>query len=47
MSATTRDARDAGCDVATITQPLHDVDRAVLDGETKGFARVHYDKKTA
>ena len=22
------------------------VDRAVLDGETEGFARVHYDKKT-
>ncbi|HME60516.1 MAG TPA: mercuric reductase, partial [Candidatus Binatia bacterium] len=41
-----KDARVAGFDVATITQPLHDVDRAILDGETEGFARVHYDKKT-
>jgi pyruvate/2-oxoglutarate dehydrogenase complex dihydrolipoamide dehydrogenase (E3) component/uncharacterized membrane protein YdjX (TVP38/TMEM64 family) len=41
-----KDARVARFDVATITQPLHDVDRAILDGETEGFARVHYDKKT-
>jgi pyruvate/2-oxoglutarate dehydrogenase complex dihydrolipoamide dehydrogenase (E3) component len=41
-----KDARTAGFDVATITQPLSEVDRAVLDGETEGFARVHYDKKT-
>jgi len=30
--------------VATITQTLSEVDRAVLDGETAGFGRVHYDK---
>ena len=41
-----KDARHAGFDVATITQPLRDVDRAVLDGEDDGFGRVHYDKKT-
>lgn len=41
-----KDARAAGYDVATITQSLSDVDRAILDGETDGFARVHYDKKT-
>jgi pyruvate/2-oxoglutarate dehydrogenase complex dihydrolipoamide dehydrogenase (E3) component/uncharacterized membrane protein YdjX (TVP38/TMEM64 family) len=41
-----KDARAAGFDVATITQTLSDVDRAILDGETEGFARVHYDKKT-
>jgi pyruvate/2-oxoglutarate dehydrogenase complex dihydrolipoamide dehydrogenase (E3) component len=41
-----KDARSAGFDVATITQELSHVDRAVLDGETNGFARVHYDKKT-
>jgi pyruvate/2-oxoglutarate dehydrogenase complex dihydrolipoamide dehydrogenase (E3) component/uncharacterized membrane protein YdjX (TVP38/TMEM64 family) len=41
-----KDARVAGYDVATLTQPLGEVDRAVLDGETEGFARVHYDKKT-
>jgi pyruvate/2-oxoglutarate dehydrogenase complex dihydrolipoamide dehydrogenase (E3) component len=41
-----KDARAAGFDVATITQSLGDVDRAILDGEAEGFARVHYDKKT-
>ncbi|MGE5303652.1 MAG: mercuric reductase [Alphaproteobacteria bacterium] len=41
-----KDARTAGFDVATITQPLMDVDRAILDGEDDGFARVHYDKQT-
>ena len=41
-----KEARSAGFDVATITQELSDVDRAILDGETNGFARVHYDKKT-
>jgi pyruvate/2-oxoglutarate dehydrogenase complex dihydrolipoamide dehydrogenase (E3) component len=39
-------ARGAGFDVATITESLNDVDRAILDGENEGFARVHYDKKT-
>src|SRR5258705_578179 len=41
-----KEARAAGFDVATITQSLHDIERAILDGETDGFARVHYDKKT-
>ena len=41
-----KDARAAGFEVATITESLNDVDRAVLDGEQEGFARVHYDKKT-
>jgi pyruvate/2-oxoglutarate dehydrogenase complex dihydrolipoamide dehydrogenase (E3) component/uncharacterized membrane protein YdjX (TVP38/TMEM64 family) len=40
-----KDARAAGYDVVTISEPLHDVDRAVLDGEDEGFARVHYDKR--
>ena len=39
-------AIDAGYDVATLTQSLGEVDRALLDGEAAGFARVHYDKKT-
>jgi pyruvate/2-oxoglutarate dehydrogenase complex dihydrolipoamide dehydrogenase (E3) component/uncharacterized membrane protein YdjX (TVP38/TMEM64 family) len=39
------DARVAGYDVATITESLAHVDRAVLDGESEGFARVHYDRK--
>ncbi|MDP2606869.1 MAG: mercuric reductase [Deltaproteobacteria bacterium] len=41
-----KDARAAGFDVATITESLDHVDRAILDGEAEGFARVHYDKKT-
>ncbi len=40
------DARAAGFDVATITEQFNDNDRAILDGETEGFARVHYDRKT-
>jgi len=41
-----KDAARAGYDVATITQSFGEVDRAILDGEAEGFARVHYDKKT-
>jgi pyruvate/2-oxoglutarate dehydrogenase complex dihydrolipoamide dehydrogenase (E3) component/uncharacterized membrane protein YdjX (TVP38/TMEM64 family) len=41
-----KDARAAGFDVGTITESLNHVDRAVLDGEEKGFGRVHYDKKS-
>lgn len=40
------DARAAGFDVATITELFKDNDRAILDGETEGFARVSYDRKT-
>ena len=40
------DARKKGIDVETFTQPLADVDRAVLDGEDAGFARVHVRKGT-
>ena len=36
-----RDAREKGIEVTTLTVALADVDRAVLDGETEGFARVH------
>ncbi|MBI3877117.1 MAG: FAD-dependent oxidoreductase, partial [Verrucomicrobia bacterium] len=40
------EAHAAGFDVATLTESLADVDRAILDGEDNGFARVHYDRKT-
>ncbi|MBI1766295.1 MAG: mercuric reductase [Acidobacteria bacterium] len=40
------EARAAGYDVATLTESFADVDRAILDGEEDGFARVHYDRKT-
>jgi pyruvate/2-oxoglutarate dehydrogenase complex dihydrolipoamide dehydrogenase (E3) component len=35
------EARKQGIAVTTLTVPLGEVDRAVLDGETEGFARVH------
>jgi pyruvate/2-oxoglutarate dehydrogenase complex dihydrolipoamide dehydrogenase (E3) component len=41
-----RDAQEKGIEVATLTVPLSNVDRAVLDGETEGFARVHLKKGT-
>jgi pyruvate/2-oxoglutarate dehydrogenase complex dihydrolipoamide dehydrogenase (E3) component len=40
------EARKRGLDVATYTVNLEEVDRAVLDGATEGFARVHMDAKT-
>ena len=40
------DARAKGVEVETFTQPLAEVDRAVLDGEDAGFARVHLRKGT-
>lgn len=36
-------ARD---DVVTLTAPLADLDRAILEGDTEGFGRVHIQKKT-
>ena len=32
--------------MTTFVQPLHEVDRAVLDGETEGFAKVHVQQGT-
>jgi pyruvate/2-oxoglutarate dehydrogenase complex dihydrolipoamide dehydrogenase (E3) component len=36
-----RDARARGLEVDTLTVPLADNDRAILDGEEEGFLRVH------
>jgi pyruvate/2-oxoglutarate dehydrogenase complex dihydrolipoamide dehydrogenase (E3) component len=41
-----QDARAAGFQVDTLTVPMHQVDRAVLDGDTEGFLRVHLKKGT-
>jgi pyruvate/2-oxoglutarate dehydrogenase complex dihydrolipoamide dehydrogenase (E3) component len=41
-----KDARDQGIDVATLTQPFDDVDRAILDGEDEGFVRMHIERST-
>ena len=40
------DARKQGIEVETFTQTFDEVDRAVLDGEEDGFARVHLRKGT-
>lgn len=39
-----QDVRDKGLEVTTLTVHLGDNDRALLDGETEGFARVHLKK---
>ena len=39
-----KEAKDKGIDSLTLTVQLSDVDRALLDGETEGFARVHLKK---
>jgi pyruvate/2-oxoglutarate dehydrogenase complex dihydrolipoamide dehydrogenase (E3) component len=39
-------AREKGTAVETYIQPLSTVDRAILDGEAEGFARVHVTKGT-
>jgi pyruvate/2-oxoglutarate dehydrogenase complex dihydrolipoamide dehydrogenase (E3) component len=44
LSAAEADAR--GLEVASFTQPLDAVDRAVLDGEETGFARLHVERRS-
>jgi pyruvate/2-oxoglutarate dehydrogenase complex dihydrolipoamide dehydrogenase (E3) component len=39
-----REARARGVALDTVTVPLHEVDRAVLDGEDEGFLRLHLAK---
>ncbi len=46
VGMTEADATAAGLRVQTITVPLHDVDRAVLDGQDDGFLRVHLKEGT-
>jgi pyruvate/2-oxoglutarate dehydrogenase complex dihydrolipoamide dehydrogenase (E3) component len=46
VGLTEEEARKHGQQVETFTLPLVEVDRAILDGETEGFARVHMDAKT-
>lgn len=41
----TADQAAARSDVLTLTVQMREVDRAILDGETDGFARVHADRK--
>jgi len=41
-----KDAREKGLDIETYTYKLNEVDRAILDGEEEGFARIHIQKGT-
>jgi len=41
-----KDAKAKGVEVDTFTQDMSKVDRAILDGETEGFVRVHVRKGT-
>ncbi|MBI4370982.1 MAG: mercuric reductase [Elusimicrobia bacterium] len=41
-----KDAKDKGIPVETFVQEFRDVDRAVLDGESEGFVKVHVRKGT-
>ena len=41
-----QEAKEKGLDVETYTYKLNEVDRAILDGEEEGFARVHIRKGT-
>jgi pyruvate/2-oxoglutarate dehydrogenase complex dihydrolipoamide dehydrogenase (E3) component len=45
VGLTAKEAAARGEEVLTLTAPLHDNDRARVDGETHGFARVHVEKK--
>lgn len=46
VGLTEQEARKLGFEVSTFTLPFTEVDRAILDGETEGFARVHMEAKT-
>jgi pyruvate/2-oxoglutarate dehydrogenase complex dihydrolipoamide dehydrogenase (E3) component len=41
-----KDAKGKGIEVETYTYKLDEVDRAILDGEDEGFARIHIQKGT-
>jgi pyruvate/2-oxoglutarate dehydrogenase complex dihydrolipoamide dehydrogenase (E3) component len=41
-----KDAKEKGLEVETYTYKLDEVDRAILDGDDEGFARVHIQKGT-
>ncbi len=46
VGLTPQDAEQQGIEIETFTQDFNEVDRAILDGETNGFVRVHVKKGT-
>ena len=45
VGLTPHDLQERGTQHTTFTVPLTEVDRALLDGETEGFARLHADRR--
>jgi pyruvate/2-oxoglutarate dehydrogenase complex dihydrolipoamide dehydrogenase (E3) component len=45
VGMTQRDAQKRASEIATFTRELAETDRAILDGETEGFVRIHVDKR--
>ncbi len=41
-----REARDRDIPVKTFTVPMHDVDRAIADGEESGFVKIHVKERS-
>lgn len=41
-----KEANEQGIEIDTFSVPLNDVDRAIVDGETAGFAKIHVIKGT-
>ena len=46
VGITASEAAEQGVEIQTFTQPLAEVDRAILDGETEGFVRAHVRRGT-
>lgn len=46
VGLTAQQAAEAGIPIDTYTQPFADVDRAILEGDTEGFVRVHVKQGT-
>ncbi len=44
VGATSKDAEESEGRLATITVPLAEIDRAIVDDETEGFVRVHHER---
>ena len=44
VGLTPDEAEASGVEINTFTQPLADVDRAILEGETEGFVKIHVAK---
>jgi pyruvate/2-oxoglutarate dehydrogenase complex dihydrolipoamide dehydrogenase (E3) component len=41
-----REARERGIPVKTFTIPMHEVDRAIADGEEEGFVKIHVKERS-